>query len=231
MESPKWNFDAAIAELESGDRRQKHGKIKLLMFPAKIQAELHQAAEIYFTNKAAWLTPPTKVKAKYGLLLRDLRRTRAHLVEIFQDSALLRPLIASDKDYQGTSYSCQRLLGTFDRLYDGAHDRFKAADQVAKSRVRGGRIKSSHREALFQELCGRYKKYTGRVPGGTAAHGHGRDRGPCVRFVAAVFQVIEPEEAQTAKLASAVAKAITHRHEEERKRQAAIEKRSRNKGR
>jgi hypothetical protein len=231
MEAPKWNFDAAIAELERGDRRQKQGQIELLVSPAKIQAELHQAAEIYFTNKAAWLTPPTKVKAKYGLLLRDLGRTRAHLVEILQDSALLRPLIVSDKDYQGTSYSCQRLLGTFDRLYDGVHDRVKAADQVAASRVRGGRIKSSHREALFQELCGRYKKYTGRAPGGTAAHGHGRDRGPCVRFVAAVFQVIEPEEAQTAKLASAVAKAITHRHEEERKRQAAIEKRSRNKGR
>lgn len=230
MESQKWNFDAAIAELERGDRRQKHRKIELLVSPAKIQAELHQAAEIYFTNKAAWLTPPAKVKAKYGLLLRDLGRTRAHLVEIFQDSALLRPLIVSDKDYQGTSYSCQRLLGTFDRLYDGVHDRVKAADQVAKSRVRGGRIKSSHREALFQDLCGRYEKYTGRAPGGTAAHGHGRDRGPCVRFIAAVFQEIEPDEARTAKLASAVAKAITHRHEEERKRQAALEKRSRNKG-
>lgn len=231
MGSPKWNFDTAIEELRRGDLRRKHGPIELRISPVKIRAELHRAVECYFENKAAWLTPPTKVKAKYDLLLRDLDRTRAHLVEIFQNSALLRPLIASDKDYQGTSYSCQHLLGTFDRLYDGVHDRAKAADQIAKSRVRGGRIKSSHREALFQDLCGRYEKYTGRAPGGTAAHGHGRDRGPCVRFIAAVFQEIEPDEARTAKLASAVAKAITHRHEEERKRQAVLEKRSRNKGR
>ena len=40
MESRKLNFDAAIAELESGDQRQKHGKIELLVSPAKIQAEL-----------------------------------------------------------------------------------------------------------------------------------------------------------------------------------------------
>ena len=205
MGSPKWSFDAAIAELERGDLRRKHGPIELRVSPAKIRAELHRAVECYFENKAAWLTPPTKVKAKYDLLLRDLRRTRAHLVEIFQNSALLRPLIASDKDYQGTSYSCQRLLGTFDRLYD----RVKAAEQASASRVRGGRVKSPHRESLFLDLCGRYEKYTGRAPGRLAAHGHGRDAGPFVRFVTAVFEEIEPEEARTAKLASAVAKAIT----------------------
>ena len=91
------SFDAAIAELERGDLRRKHGPIELRVSPAKIRAELHRAVECYFENKAAWLTPPTKVKAKYDLLLRDLDRTRAHLVEIFQNSALLRPLIASDK--------------------------------------------------------------------------------------------------------------------------------------
>ena len=204
MGPPKWDFSAAIEELKKGDLRRKQGPVALRVSPAKIQAELHRAVECYFTNKATWLTPSTKVKAKHGLLLGDLDRARAKLTEIFQNPAQLRPLIASDKDYQGTSYSCQRLLSTFDRLYD----RVKAAEQASASRVRGGRVKSPHRESLFLDLCGRYEKYTGRAPGRLAAHGHGRDAGPFVRFVTAVFEEIEPEEARTAKLASAVSKAI-----------------------
>jgi hypothetical protein len=62
---------------------------------------------------------------------------------------------------------------------------------------------------LFLDLCGRYEKYTGRTPGRTIAHGHGRDAGPFARFVTAIFQEIEPEEAKTAKLASAISQAIT----------------------
>lgn len=209
MESRKWNFDAAIAELQRESLRPNRKPTALRVPRAKIQADLRWVVKCYFDNKKNWGLAPTTVKAKYGLLLGDLERVRAQLVEIFQNPGLLRPLIASDKDYQGTSYSCQRLLGSFDRLYDGVHDRVKAAGRVAASRVRSGRIKTSHRKALFLDLCGLYEKYTGRVPGRSIAHGHGRDAGPFARFVAAVFQEIEPEEAKAAKLASAISQAIT----------------------
>jgi hypothetical protein len=108
------------------------------------------------------------VKAKHGLLLGDLDRARAKLTEIFQNPAQLRPLIASDKGYQGTSYSCQRLLGTFDRLYDGVHDRVKVAERVAANSVRGGRIKSPHKETLFLDLCGLYENTPAMHLGDTA---------------------------------------------------------------
>jgi hypothetical protein len=209
MGSPKWNFDAAIEELKRSDLRRKQGPIALRVSDSKIEAELHRAVECYFDNKKNWGLAPTKVKAKYGLLLGDLEQVRAQLVEIFQNPGLLGPLIASDKDYRGTSYSCQRLLGTFDRLYDGVHDRVKAAERIAANSVRGGRIKSPHKETLFLDLCGLYEKYTGHAPGRHRASGSAHDNGPTVRFVAAVFEEIEPEEAETAKLTSTISHAIT----------------------
>lgn len=205
MAPQKWDFGRAIEELQRGSLHPTRKPTALRVPRAKIEAELYRAVECYFDNKKNWGLAPTTVKEKYGLLLGDLERVHAQLMEISQNPGLLRPLIASDKDYQGTSYSCQRLLGTFDRLYD----RVKAADRVAASRVRSGRIKSSHREILFLDLCGRYEKYTGRAPGRSIAHGHGRDAGPFARFATAVFQEIEPEEAKAAKLASAISQAIT----------------------
>ena len=205
MAPQEWSFKKAIEELQRSSLHPKRKPIALRVPHAKIRADLRWVVECYFDNKKSWGLAPTTVKEKYGSLLGDLDQTRAKLSEIFGNSNLLKPLTASDKDYQGTSYSCQRLLGTFDRL----HDRVKAADRVAASRVRSGRIKSSHRETLFLDLCGRYEKYTGRTPGRTIAHGHGRDAGPFARFATAVFEEIEPEEAKTAKLASAISQAIT----------------------
>jgi hypothetical protein len=209
MARRKWDFGKAIEDLQRGSLQPTRKPVALRAPCSKIEADLRWVVKCYFDNKKSWGLAPTKVKAKYGLLLGDLERVRAQLVEIFQNSALLRPLIASDKDYQGTSYSCQRLLGTFDRLYDGVHDRVKAADRVAASGVRSGRIKSSHREILFLDLCGLYEKYTGRTPGRSIAHGHGRNAGPFARFATAVFEEIEPEEAKKAKLTSAISQAIT----------------------
>jgi hypothetical protein len=209
MAPRKWDFGKAIEELQRGDLRQKRGPIALRVPDSKIEAELHRTVECYFDNKKNWGLAPTKVKAKYSLLRGDLEQVRAQLVEIFQNPGLLRPLIASDKDYQGTSYSCQRLLGTFDRLYDGVHDRVKAAERVAANSVRGGRIKSPHKETLFLDLCRLYEKYTGHAPGRHRASGSVHGNGPTIRFVAAVFREIEPEEAKTAKLTSTISHAIT----------------------
>ena len=215
MAPREWDFSAAIEELKKGDLRRKHGPIELLVPPAKIRSDLRRVAECYFDNKKSWGLAPTKVKAKYGQLLDDLDRVgdpdrpRTLLIEILQNPSLLRPLIISDNDYQGTSYGWQRLLGTFDRSRDKIHDRVKAADRVAASRVRGGRPRSPHRSFLFISLCGLYEKYTGALPGRTGEDGAGCVDGPFVRFVVAVFREIEPEEAQNAKLMSAISNAVT----------------------
>lgn len=205
MAPRKWDFGRAIEELQRGDLRRKQSLVALRVPPAKIQADLHWVVECYFDNKKNWGLAPTKVRAKYGPLLGDLDRARGKLAEIYQDPAVRAALVASDKDYRGKPYSWKRLMGTFDRL----HDRVKAAEQAAANRVRGGRLKSPHREILFLDLCGRYEKYTGQPPSRNSSSGHGRDAGPFPRFVAAVFQEIEPEEAKKAKLTSAISHAIT----------------------